>query len=529
MGSTKGERRVKSRVKSAKKAPEKGSTRVKFTPREPDAAMDLPSCEVPGKARRHMTPETSSAELQQLQLAQTHLAAALEQLRTLSTRAATEAKSYIQSAAAALDGSAASSSKLDPERFRTFASLLRQRRRAVKLSQQQLADRAKLHRSTVKNIESLRQAPSRSTLARLLSVPELGLQVDDVATHKTPSGPFEFNHWFSPGYDPVSMGQELVRVVNSRGGHLEQTFQYLDAQSAAAWITLANSGRYAQAFRAACPLERVAARTAELFGAAPVDVIALGPGDGRAEVRFSQHLLDHLPSDAQLQLKLLDISHALLGTAYRHAIDLLEPRGVPIQTLHADFHHLMRYPELHYRPPGAPHRPRVFLLLGNTLANIDNELRFFQQLHGAALEGDLAVIDCQLAAAPADRPEEIRRLDATIRAGKPSDEHAAWLAGPFRRHGRDVADVKITVELRQACAVPGSYEADAVATVYSTDGSTRRFSSWRVRRYDPEVLAKSLRELGWKKELLLRYGPDGKPAAAVMLLRREADSAGLAH
>lgn len=523
MGSTKGERGVKSRVKSAKNGSKKGSTRVKLNPVEPSAALRLPSPKVMGQARRQMTPETS-AEIEQIQIAHAHLAAAIEQLRNINARATEEARSYLQAAQSVLDGSTAPNSKMDPERFHAFANLLRQRRRAAQLSQQELADRAKLHLGTIKNIEKQRQAPSRSTLARLLSVSELGLQVDDVAGNKSATDAFEPNSWFSPGYDPVSMGQELVRMVNSRGGHLEQTYQYLDAQSAAAWITLANSGRYAQAFRAACPLDRVASHAAQLFGAVAVDVIALGSGDGRAEVRFTQHLLDHLPAGSPLQLKLLDISHALLGTAYRHAVDLLEPRGVPIQTLHADFHHLAKFPQLHYRAPGVPHRPRVFLLLGNTLANVDNELRFFQQLHSAAAEGDLAVIDCQLAAAAPDRPEEIRRLDATIRDGKPSDEHSEWLSGPFRRHGRNVADVKITVELRQQCAVPGSYEADLVATVTLTDGTTRRFSSWRGRRYNPELLATSLRELGWETELLLRYGPDGKNAAAVMLLRRAGDS-----
>ena len=528
MGSTKGQQRVKSRVKSTKMPPSKRSKRVKLTPVEPNASMDLPNRKVTGQAQRHMTPE-ATAELQQIEITHTHLAAAMEQLRILDTRAADEARGYLRSALAVLDGSAARDSKLDPESFRAFSGLLRQRRRAASLTQEELADRAKLCLSTIKNIERLRQAPSRSTLVRLLSVPELGLQVDDVATHKTRSDPFEFNHWFSPGYDPVSMGQELVRMVNNRGGHLEQTFQYLDAQSAAAWIKLANSGRYAQAFRAACPLDRVAARAAQLFGEAAVDVIGLGAGDGRAEVRFTQHLLDHLPAGSPLQLKLLDISHALLGTAYRHAVDMLEPRGVPIQTLHADFHHLANFPQLHYRAPGVPQRPRVFLLLGNTLANVDNELRFFQQLHSASVEGDLAVIDCQLAAAPPDRPDEIRRLDATIREGKPSEEHAEWLAGPFLRHCRDAVDVQISVELRSQCAVPGSYEADAVAKVRGADGTIRRFSAWRVRRYDPELLATSLRELGWKKELLLRYGPDGKNAAAVLLLRRAADEAGNLH
>lgn len=522
MGSPKGQRGVKSRVKSAKAAPKKGSTRVKITSAEPTSSRDLPIAEVVGQARRPMS-QINPTELHQIQTAQTHIAAALEQLRNLSGKTAAEAKSYLRAADAALSGTAAPDAIRDPERFRAFAGLMRQRRRAAGLSQVELASRSTISLGTIKNIERLRQKPSRKTVARLISVEALGLMVDDVAGPKPSTEPFALNSWMSPEYDPVRLGLELVRMVNSpSGGHLEQTYQYLDSQSAAAWITLANSGRYAQAYRAACPLDRVAARAAQLCEPSVVDVIALGAGDGRAEVRFSQHLLDHLPTNSplQLKLKLLDISHALLGSAYRHAVDLLEPRGVQIQTLHADFHHLVRYPELHYTAPGSMRRPRVFLMLGNTIANVDNELRFFQQLYDSAAPGDLAVVDCQLVAAPSDRPDEIRRLDGTIRDGKPSVEHAAWLAGPFRRHCHNVKDVEISVELRQQCAVPGSYEADAVAKVHSFDGTTRRFSAWRVRRYDPERLATSLRELGWEKELLLRYGPDGKSAAAVMLLRR---------
>lgn len=520
MESSKGQNRVKSRVKSVKTDPKKGSSRVKTPPDEPTSSIDLPIGKDVGQARRRMDP-MNPTELHQIQTAQTHVTAALEQLRNLGVRMAAEAKSFLQAASATLGGTATVDAIRDPERFRAFAGLMRQRRRAADLSQEELALRAKISKTTVKNIEMLRQKPSRKTVARLLSVQAMGLQVDDVSGPKPNNDSFSPNSWFSPEYDPVRLGLELVRMVNSpSGGHLEQTYQYLDAQSAAAWITLANSGRYAQAYRAACPLDRVAARAAQIVKPSAVDVIALGSGDGRAEVRFTQHLLDQLPAGSQLRLKLLDISHALLGTAYRHAVDLLEPREVQIHTLHADFHHLVRYPELHYRPTGAPPRPRIFLLLGNTLANVDNELRFFQQLHESAVAGDLVVVDCQLAAAPADRPDEIRRLDGTIREGKPSPEHAAWLSGPFRRHGRDVADVQISVELRQQCAVPGSYEADLVATVRGSDGSVRRFSSWRGRRYDPERLAACLRELGWEKELLLRYGPDGKEAAAVMLLRR---------
>jgi hypothetical protein len=63
-------------------------------------------------------------------------------------------------------------------------------------------------------------------------------------------------------------------------------------------------GRYAQDYRAACPLDRIAARAAQVVKRSTVDVSALGCGDGRAEVRFTQHLLDQLLATSQMLLNL---------------------------------------------------------------------------------------------------------------------------------------------------------------------------------------------------------------------------------
>ena len=74
------------------------------------------------------------------------------------------------------------------EQWQHFGALLRNRRNAAKLSRLALAHRAKVSDATIKFIESARHPPSRSTLSRLLSVPELHLTWAEVpGTHAPPA------------------------------------------------------------------------------------------------------------------------------------------------------------------------------------------------------------------------------------------------------------------------------------------------------------------------------------------------------
>ncbi len=45
---------------------------------------------------------------------------------------------------------------------------------------------------------------------------------------------------------------------------------------------------------------------------------------------------------------------------------------------------------------------KAISLLGSTMANLDNEVRFFSELAGCAVPGDLCALDFQIAAAPAE-------------------------------------------------------------------------------------------------------------------------------
>ena len=79
-------------------------------------------------------------------------------------------------------------SPVSQQQWQHFGALLRDRRNAAKLSRVALAHRAKVSDATIKFIETARHPPSRSTLIRLLSVPELHLTWAEVpGCHETPA------------------------------------------------------------------------------------------------------------------------------------------------------------------------------------------------------------------------------------------------------------------------------------------------------------------------------------------------------
>ena len=330
------------------------------------------------------------------------------------------------------------------------------------------------------------------------------------------------NCWIAPGYDPIKMFVDLINLLNGQGGPIEQTYAYLDHQSALHWYSLANQSGYATEHRESMPLGPMAAKILESTGRGCIDLIALGAGDGRQEVRLALHILEKggelfSRHRADLCLHLLDISQPLLSEAYRHAAaSLASRRGVTVWAIQGNFHHLPRYTQLHYAPERA-HRRRVITMLGNTWGNLDNEPSFIRHCLGDFAPNDLLLMDVDLARAPADQPDAIRRQDHALQNGmKPA--HVEWLGGPLLRYCQGAVDVKFRYELETNCPVPGSYCLDAMATVTGADKRERRFSVFRFKRYDLERLTKLLASHGWQLLAQLPHGVEnGKPVQMVML------------
>lgn len=392
-----------------------------------------------------------------------------------------------------------------PLPLQQLGQLIRERREAAGLSRAALALRAAVSESTLKNLEAGRHQATRTTLLQICSINEMQLSMSELLplnASDAEAGP-PLNCWLAPGFDPISMAQDLTTRLSGRGGHIEQTFLYLDTKSAACWCAIVNHADYL-CVREALPLREVASKIQECAGGAGLDLIGLGCGDGREEVRLAQLLLQRLdPGD--LRLYLLDISQPLLSFAYKHAADCLaDRRGVATFAIQGDFHRLPCYTQLLYTPQRA-HRRRVVCMFGGTFGNLDNEVRFLRNSLVGFAPGDLLILHLGLAYAPASRPADIMAADPRL-SGRMSKElhmrEREWLIGPIERYSRPagapLAEHVIHTSLDTAsCAIPGSYAVETTITTRSMDGDVRRFSMEYIRRYDEQQLADALRQLGW--------------------------------
>jgi transcriptional regulator with XRE-family HTH domain len=415
---------------------------------------------------------------------------------------------------------------LDPDRAKEFGDLVARARKAAGLSPLQMAKRAGLSERTVRNVEQATNIPTHATILRLLSVRELGLTPDQVPWLTGPEIGFGSapNCWIAPGYDPLKMFIELFEILNGRGGSLEQTYAYLDHKSAVNWYQLSNLGHYAAVFREKMPLAKITERVIGTVGHADLDIIGLGSGDGKQEVRLVQHLLtqhEHLHSRGQpdLRLYLLDISQPLLSAAYQHAAETVGQRGVYVCAIQGNFHHWPQYTQLHYSDERG-HRRRMVCMLGNTLGNLDNEARFFQHTLIGFGPQDLLLLDVQLAQGSTDRPSEIPKQDRLLINGLQAG-HQEWLGGPLHRYCQDARSVKFSLSLDARCPIPGSYAIDVLADVTYEDRRQKRFSVFRFKRYDPAKLAAVIEALGWEQLMELPFGPDAAaPVHSLLLFRR---------
>ena len=413
-----------------------------------------------------------------------------------------------------------------PEReasgLQRFGDLLRQHRSDAALTQRQLADYSGLSLSLIRKLEQSDTLPTRTSLLGLCSVAELNLVPPEVTTlpatreHGYQSAP---NWYMSPGFDSVTMMSELNQQINGSGGTIEQTYVYLDPQSALDWISLTNSPSYVATVREGLPYRAVAQKLREVIGGAGLDLIALGPGDGKSEVRLAQQINNECERP-NMRFYLLDASQPLLSRAFKHAVDTFtdEP-GIFVCGIQGNFHHLPRYAQLHYTPARS-HRRRVYMILGNTIGNIENEPQFFQSAFSGAAPGDILLFDVQYAYATSGDPDEIRSKDPALQKPVP-EGHQRWLGGPIKRYCQDAQSIDFAFRLDTNRPLSGSYGLQFIATVNLPGKRTKEFCMAQARRYEPNGLIRCLRGFGWDNVGVFPFTESESRPRGLLMFRKQ--------
>jgi transcriptional regulator with XRE-family HTH domain len=403
--------------------------------------------------------------------------------------------------------------------WKNFGKRLKHKRIEAKLGQKELADQVDISEAMIRSMEAGLRRPSREVLLRLLAAAPLGLRLEDIAADATNDGVVPTS-WLAPHYNPSQLLAEMVEQLNSAGGSLEQTTAYLDYQSAKDFLDICSSRSYLDAFGNFGALDQVAERIVSDCGAGGLDVIALGCGDALREIKLVESLLSHGKQHGvtDLRLFLLDISHSLLTVGHSNAKEALGTSVRSIIALHGNFHDIPKYPLFSERDVRT--RTRVFTMLGCTLANLDNEVRFFRDTMSSAAPGDFFLTDFTNAFGPTEDPEQIRRNDPHYQAGI-RDGYKAWLSGPLRRYVKGLTAVDFTIELNTDCNIRGSYEITYVAFL-SVDAAPqrRRFAVFRIRRYDADKLVETLNRCGWQQIDRVPYGKNDRSNITLSLLKR---------
>ena len=441
----------------------------------------------------------------------------LQQLRPSTIKDHDRAVRGLQEVLAIVSDSA-ESEMLGPIDWRKFGERLRVRRLAAGHTQDTLGAKVGVTGTTIRALELHKRKARRGLMLRLLAVPDLNLRVSDIelSAERSAGSRWTPTSWLGATYDPIGMITDLADTLNSSSGQLEQTYVYVDTQSAKDWIATSSTPEYDAANRSPVPLEPMAKRIAETIGEHALSTTVLGCGDGRTEARLLTELEQHLRLPAQSEVFLLDISHALLNTAYRHFRETLP--NLTTYTVHGNFLELPRLPMLVGSLRG---RRRLHVMLGYTLVNLNDELRYFRDILNCCPTGDLFLCDVNIALAPAADREQIKRIDP-IATGKVRSSHATWLSGIIRRYCNGADQIKLHTELAPLGGIPGSYGFDLIATVKMRDGQPdRRFLMQRLRRYDPKQLTDCLAELGWKTIERIDYGTGGKKTMSLLLLQKQ--------
>ena len=391
-----------------------------------------------------------------------------------------------------------------------FGAVLAEHRRNAGFSQSRLARMSGLSRGTIANIEAGRTLPAKDTRQRLLRVKQLALPTDKEDASASAPAP-----WITRLYSPLDMSREMERLLNGPGGTLEQTYSYVDPQSARDWYDYANLPDYVAKFRSQFPAKELAAAALSRENHRALDLIALGVGDGMCETDLALQLAAKMGKEPDLRCYLLDISHPLLVEAYKHAAG--ELAGIaPVFPIHGNFHDLRSVIALAVR---TEERRRLWCMIGNTFGNLDHEPRFLTDLAACAQKGDLLLLDLQLVWADASDRAAILATDPAF-INKLPLPLVRWLTGPLHRHCRDVRGIRLDIELSTRCLLPGSYQLTFWATAEHERGYSVRHQVHLIRRHTLSLLATELRDMGWRTVRQFTYGPDVPQHRGGLLLER---------
>ena len=314
------------------------------------------------------------------------------------------------------------------------------------------------------------------------------------------------NGFVPQSYSHVGMMNDFLRHVKSpKNTYIDQHFLYIDSLSAVDWVTFCSRDDYQKSINrhdihsldwAAKVVTRYL--THSKFKRDRLDVVSLGPGDGKTEEVFLRALLEHLHFE-ELQCYLFDISPSLAIEAENYIAQAFHynPHVIPKFVL-GDFMELNEHPTI-FADAEREDVLRLVCMLGGTFGNLSRDMHFIRHGLSALKSGDLFLVQVFLGSAPSDCLDRIREEDPIFRffdqdrKGRSAIE--SWVGGPILRNREGLKTLHFDYRLRQNASsnIAGTY----TITMQAVIDETLDFTVLEMHRYNMDHFIRTFADEGF--------------------------------
>lgn len=286
--------------------------------------------------------------------------------------------------------------------------------------------------------------------------------------------------YIAKGYSTMDLRSAIVKDIVA-GGVLPTVYAYLTNFGYHNWISLTEDPGNVYV-RDAVELykshSKALAKT--IVGAVgdELDIISLGPGNGRKDLLLLRSLA-RLGDADKLYYYPFDINEGMIATSMTLVGGDEKLKNVSVKAILAEFGALSEFKYVYqYR-----RAPNVFLFLGNTLGNVENEVKFLEQIKKKAMvAGDLLIIEVRNQHLDADPEQD---LGAEDRNKKFDFGPLEFIGVPY------AADDVVYKILENRSVVPSTKTTVATFKSVELDGvSHEDVTLSYIHRYEREALTK---------------------------------------
>ncbi|HTA33954.1 MAG TPA: L-histidine N(alpha)-methyltransferase [Solirubrobacteraceae bacterium] len=305
------------------------------------------------------------------------------------------------------------------------------------------------------------------------------------------------------GYATIDLKSAIIGDLKA-GGVLPTVYAYLTSLGYHNWISLTDDPGNVY-FRDAVELykshSRTLAKTIIDAVGDELDIISLGPGNGQKDLLLLRSLA-RLRDASKLYYYPFDVNEGMIATSMRLVGGDQQLRTISVKAMLADFSSLSQFKFVYqYR-----RAPNVFLFLGNTLGNLDNDMKFLAQLRTTAMAtGDLLVVEVRNQSLRTDPEQDLGAEDRNKRFDFGPLE---FIGVPYRAD-----NLKYEV-LENQSVVPGTLTTVARYKVDDIPGVEHdEVILSYIHRYERDALRQCIERLGLK---LLDLVENGSSTALVL-------------